>query len=189
MLIRILPPFYEALQIPDRDARCERIRQRGIQMMIKDGQYAAALAALRQLPERQPKLEAVCCEGMRDFRAAAECHQAAGNFKEALNCFRTIPDLDAALQMIKASGDHPAAESLEWIARLRQLVAERPEKFTKVVTSAEKKMLEEMLERALGVARKKPAPRTPGKTVAKKTAAKKPSVPRKRRPAPKDEYF
>jgi len=36
------------------------------------------------------------------------------------------------------AGYHPAAESLEWIARLRALVAERPEKFPKVVTTAEK---------------------------------------------------
>jgi DNA-binding phage protein len=37
------------------------------------------------------------------------------------------------------------------------LVAERPEKFTKMVTPAEKKLLEELLEKALGVNRRKAA--------------------------------
>jgi hypothetical protein len=180
VLIRILPPFYEALQIPDRTARCEHVRQRAIQLLIKDRQYGTALAALRELPERQLKLEAVCYEGLGDFPHAAQCHTEAGNLKEALNCYRLVPDLDAALQLIKAGGDHPAAESLEWIGRLRQLVAERPEKFTKVVTQAEKKMLEEMLERALGVTRKKPAAKTVRKAPAKKSA-----TPRKRTPPPR----
>ena len=178
VLMKILPPFYEALQIPDRTARCERIRQRAIQLLIKDKQYRTALAALRELPERQLKLEAVCYEGMGDFRGAAQCHETGGNFKEALNCYRAIPDLDAALESIKANGEHPAAESLEWISRLRQLVAERPEKFTKLVTPAEKKMLEEMLERALGVTRKKPAVKAVKKAAVKKAAARRKWTPR-----------
>jgi hypothetical protein len=41
-----------------------------------------------------------------------------------------------------------------------------------MVTPTEKKMLEDLLERALGVTRRKPVPRN--------TAKKKPSAPRKR---------
>ena len=84
----------------------------------------------------------------------------------------------AALKLVNQIADHPAAESLQWISKLQQLVAERPEKFTKVVTAAEKKVLEELLERSLGVARKKPAPR---KTAARPTVKKAPA-PRKRAP-------
>jgi hypothetical protein len=147
-----------------------------------------ALAALRALPERQSKLEAVCYEGLGDLRSAAESHLATGNLKDALNCYRAIPDLEAALELIRQIGDHPAAESPQWISRLQQLVAERPEKFTKVVTAAEKKVLEDVLERSLGVARTKPAPR---KTAAKTTAKKAPA-PRKRTPRRSDfgsEFF
>ena len=172
LLLQLLPPFYEALDVSDRAARTQRLQQRAIQQLIKDKLFAQALAALSALPERQPKLEAICQEGLGDFRSAAECHLAAGNLKEALSCYRSIPDLEAALKMLGEIGEHPAAESLQWIARLQQLVAERPEKFTKVVTPAEKKLLEELLERALGVSRRQPAPR--------KTAKKKPSAPRKR---------
>jgi hypothetical protein len=96
----------------------------------------------------------------------------AGNLKEALTCYRSIPDLEAALKLLGEIGEHPAAESLQWISRLQQLVAERPEKFTKMVTPAEKKLLEELLERALGVSRRQPAPR--------KTTKKRPPAPRKR---------
>jgi superfamily I DNA/RNA helicase len=174
LLIQLLPPFYEVVDAPDRIARTQRLQQRAIQLLIKDKLFAPALAALRALPERQPKQEAVCHEGTGDFRNAAECHLVAGNLKEALTCYRSIPDLEAALKLLSEIGEHPAAESLNWISRLQQLVAERPEKFTKAVTPAEKKLLEELLERALGVNRRKP--------VLRNMAKKKPSTPRKRAP-------
>lgn len=183
VLIRILPPFYEVLDVPDRDVRGARLRQKAIQILLKEKQFAEALAIVRALPEPQPKLEAVCHEGLKDFRTAAECHRAAGNLKEALNCYRSIPDLDAALALLREIGSHPASESLEWIARLQKLVAERPEKFTKVVTPAEKKLLEDLLERSLGVARRKPAPpKAKTKTPARRAPAKKAATPRKRTP-------
>ncbi|HMJ61676.1 MAG TPA: hypothetical protein VK493_07920, partial [Bryobacteraceae bacterium] len=78
ILIQILPPFYELLDIPDRQARLQRLQQRAIQFLIKDRQFAPALTALRELPERQPKLEAVCYEGLGDFHKAAECHASGG---------------------------------------------------------------------------------------------------------------
>ena len=182
LLIRLLPPFYEALQVSDRTIRIDRLKQRAVQLLIKEKQFTSALGALRASHERQPKLEAICLEGIGDFRAAAECHLAAGNTKEALNCYRSIPDLEAALRLVGEIGDHPAAETLEWISKLQQLVAQRPEKFTKVVTAAEKKLLQEVLERGLGVSRRKPAQRKP--------TAKKAPVPRKRAPTKKEkEYF
>jgi superfamily I DNA/RNA helicase len=177
VLSRILPPFFEALGIPDAKERTRTLQQRAVVVLLKDKQHEAALALLRELPERQPKLEAACYEAMGQFREAADAYRVIGSLKEALQCYRAIPDLEAARALIREMGDHPAAESLEWIAKLQGVVAERPEKFTKVVTAAEKKLLEELLERSLGVARKKPAPR---KTTAKKTAAKKAAEPRKR---------
>ena len=171
-LIRLLPPFFEALGLPDRTARTERLQQRAIQLLIKDRRFAPALEALRALPERQPKLEAVCPEGLGDFRGAADCYRASGQLKEALNCYRAVPDLESALRVVRELGEHPAAPSLEWMAQLQALVSKRPEKFTKLVTPAEKKILGELLERALGVARPKRAAAQPR---PKKTAA-----PRKR---------
>jgi hypothetical protein len=171
ILLEVLPPLYEALDAPDRVARTHRLQQRAIQVLTKDKQFAAALAVLRTLPERQPKLEALCLQGLGDLRGAAQCHLADGNLKDALVCYRAIPDLEEALKLVGEIGEHPAAESLEWIAKLERLVAERPEKFTKMVTPAEKKLLQELLEKALGVSRPKAAPRK---------AAKKSTVPRRR---------
>jgi hypothetical protein len=179
VLIKLLPPFYEALDVPDRTARTEQLQQRAIQLLIKDKQFAPALAALRASPERQAGLEAVCHEGMGDYRSAAECHLMVGNLKEALNCYRSIPDMETALKLVAEIGEHPAAESLQWISRLQQLVAERPEKFTKVVTAAEKKVLQELLERALGVSRRKPAQPKPARNRA--PVARK-QTPRKTKP-------
>jgi hypothetical protein len=173
VLANILPPFYEALDVPDRVARTARLQQRAIQILIKEKKFAQALPVLRALPDPQPTLEAECLEGMGEFRATAERYRAAGNLKEALQCFRSIPDLEAPLKLLPELGDHPAAESLEWISKLQKLVSQRPEKFTRVVTPAEKKALEELLERSLGVTRKKPA--------QKKAAARK-RVPKKSAP-------
>lgn len=180
VLIKLLPPFYEALRVPDSAARTQRLQQRAIQLLIKDKQFAGALAALRALSDRQPKLEAVCYEGLGDFRSAAECHIAAGNLKDALNCYRSIPDLEASLKLLQEVGDHPAAESLQWMDRVRQLMAERPEKFNRTMVAAEKKLLQDILERGLGVARRKPAERKTAAPAAKKTAAKKSPAPRGR---------
>jgi hypothetical protein len=174
ILVKLLPPFYEALDLPDRDARRHRLLKRASQLLVKDKQFAPALAVLRELPERQPAVEATCHEGLGDFRKAAECHQLAGNLKEALHCYRSIPDFEAALKLVGEMGDHPAADSLRWIAELQQLVSRRPDKFTKVMTPAEKKLLEEILERSLGVARRKP---TPKKTATKKTAERRKRLP------------
>lgn len=113
------------------------------------------------MPDRQPKLEGVCYEALGDFRNAAGSYRAAGLFKEALNCYRSLPDLTAAFNMAREMQDHPAAPSLEWMVRLQALVAERPDKFTKFTTPAEKKFLEQLLEQAVGVKRRKPTPRAP----------------------------
>jgi hypothetical protein len=112
---------------------------------------------------------------MGDLRGAAQCHVADGKLKEALLCYRTIPDLDEALKLVDKMGEHPAAESLQWIAKLQRLVAVRPQNFTKTVTAAEKKLLEELLEKALGVTRPKAAARRK----AKKSAVPRRRVPRK----------
>ncbi len=156
-LVNLLPPFYEALGVSDRAARTESLRRNVVQMLIGDKYFRDALNALHALPQREPKLEAACHEGLGDLRAAAECFRAAGDLKSALKCYRAIPDLDAALNLLHEIGEHPAGPSLEWTSKVRALVAERPDKFTTVVTPAEKKLLEELLEEALGVKRRKRA--------------------------------
>jgi len=175
ILLRVLPPLYEALDVPDRETRTRRLQQRAIQLLIKDKQYAAALAELRTLPERQLKLEAACLEGIGDLRGAAQCHVADGNLREALLCYRTIPDLDETLKLLDQMGEHPAAESLQWMAKVQGLVAERPQNFTKTVTAAEKKLLQEILEKALGVSRPKAAPHR----VTRKSTAPAKRAPKK----------
>ncbi len=183
ILIKTLPNLYEVLGLPDATVRLEKLRKRAIQLLMKDNQYRAALDALYALPERNPKLEGACHEGLKQFREAAECYRTAGSLKEALNCYRSIPDIGAALELIKQMGDHPAAESLQWIGRLQTLVQERPANFTKTVNAAEKKQLEQLLEQSLGVTRARP----PRKTAVKKAATPKKRVVRKRPPEP--DYF
>jgi tetratricopeptide (TPR) repeat protein len=179
VLAKILPPFYDALRLPDREQRKARLYRRAIQILMRAKRHADALAILETLPQRNPALEAACLQALGEFRRAAEAYRAAGDLKEALSCYRSIPDFDAAWALISELPDHPAAESYQWLTRLRQLVAQRPEKFTRVMLPSEKKLLEEILEQALGAQRRKPVPRKPaaGKT-APARAPRKPPVPR-----------
>ncbi len=171
VLLSLLPPLYEVLGIPNHVARTARLQDKAVHVLMKERQFAKALEVLRGLPNRQPKVEASCLQALGDFREAAESHLAAGNLLEALSCYRSAPDLEQALKLVAQIGEHPAAQSLQWIARLQELVAERPDKFTKLVTPAEKELLQDLLEKALGVARRKPVPRTKAK---KTPAARKP---------------
>lgn len=177
VLLRVMPPFYEALSVPDAAARLGFLRQRAVEMFMKDGRHAEALAVLQSSPERNPRLEAVCLEGMGDYVAAAANYRSVGDLKEALRCYRLAPDFDAALALVREIGDHPAAESLEWVARLRAVIAERPEKFNRTMLPSEKKLLQDLLEQSLGVARRTPAARKPA---ARRAPAKKTATPRKR---------
>lgn len=189
VLAKLLPPFYEALQLADRAERAKRLGQKAIQFLIKDKQYAAALDLISASGEPQPKTAAVCHEGLNDFNAAGKCYEDAGDLDEAVRCYRTAPNFEAALRLVRQSGDHPAGPSLEWIDKMQRLVAERPDNFNRVMTAPEKKLLEDLLERSLGVARKKPAIK---KAAAKKAPAKKKAaVPKKRaaKPKPWDEPF
>ena len=62
---------------------------------------------------------------------------------------------------------------------MRDLAAARPPEFTRNVLPAEKKLLEGILETALGVSRKKPGPRN---RPSKRAPAKKAPVKRPRKP-------
>ena len=177
ILLNLLPPVFELLNPPDAQARLERLRQRSLQALLKDKDFQTALTVLRELPERQPKQEALCHEGLNDFAAAAEAYLAAGDRKEALRCYRAIPDFERTLALLEEIGDHPAADSLRWVNQMRKLASERPPEFTKVMTPSEKKLLESVLEQSLGVTRKKPAARKAAATKKKAPVRRKKSAP------------
>lgn len=188
VLIKLIPKFYKALNLPDAEDRTLRLHNKALGLLMKDKMFADALALLANMGGKQPRIEAACHEGLGNLAAAAVCYKDDGDLKEALRCYRAIPDFEQSLKLVREIGDHPAAESLEWIAKMQAVVAERPEKFNRVMTAPEKKILEDLLERSLGVARKKPAAR---KAATKKAAAKKAAAPRKRAPrgSPRKDWF
>jgi hypothetical protein len=159
VLVSILADWLVALQLPDADERRQRLFERSARMFMKGGRHAQALVLLRSSPERRLDLEAECLEGTGEFAAAAAAYRGLGKREQALACYRALPDFEAAAALIREIGDHPAAESYEWLGRMRELLAARPENFNKVMKPSEKKLLEALLEQALGVARKKPVAR------------------------------
>lgn len=179
ILTRILPPFYDALGLPDAEARTARLRTRALELLLKARSYGEALEVISEFPTPQPRQQAVCYEGLGDFAKAAESYRAAGDLESALNCYRAVPDFPATLALIRELGkNHPAAPSLEWLERIQAVIAERPDNFTRVMKPSEKKLLESLLEQALGATRRKPA--AAKKTAPAKKAARKPKPPKHR---------
>lgn len=182
ILNQILPPFYDAMRLPDAGERKAKVRQRSLAHLMKNKRYQQALEVLATLPEPQRETEAVCRQALGEFEKAAALFEQAGNKKEALACLRAIPDFERAFALIREMGDHPAAESYEWLVEMQKVIARRPQNFNRVMQASEKKLLEQTLEQALGVAKKKPAPR-------KAPAAKKKAPAKKAAPVRKREFF
>ena len=176
---RILPPFYDTLGFPDAQARKDRLAQRSVQILMKNRRHAQALTILESLPEAKPKLAAECYEEVGQFAKAAAVYLELGELDKALRCYRSAPDFEAALKLVRQMDGHAARPSLEWLAEMDAVLTRRPENFNRVMTPPEKKLLEGMLERGLGVQRKKPAlKKTAPKASQKKSAPKR--APQKR---------
>ena len=116
---------------------------------------------------------------MGKYAEAAEMFRSMGKLKEALRNYRSIPDFEKALELMRELGGEPAAaESLEWIAELRQVLEKRPQNLLRIASTAEKKFLTELFEaqldgpRAAEGARQARAPRKPGTKPAGKAAVK-----------------
>ncbi len=177
---QILPPFFDALGLPDAAERKSHLAQRCVQILMKSKRYLPALTILESLPEPKPKLAAECYEASGQFDKAAALYMQLDDREKALRCFRSVPDFQSALGLVRQLEAHPARASLEWLDELSTLLARRPENFNRAMTPPEKKLLEAMLERGLGVQRKPPAPRKA--PAARKAAAPRKALP-KRKPA------
>ena len=170
---RILPPFYDTLGFPDAQARKDRLAQRAVQILMKNRRHAQALTILESLPEAKPKLAAECYEETGQLAKAATVYLELGERDKALRCYRSVPDFKAALSLVRQMDGHAAQPSLEWLAELDAVLTRRPENFTRAMTAPEKKLLEGMLERGLGVQRKKPALNKVPQASRKKAAPKR----------------
>jgi hypothetical protein len=180
---RILPPFFDALGFPDAQARKDRLAHRAVQILMKHRRHAQALTILEGLPEAKPKLVAECYEEAGQFAKAAAIYLELGERDKALKCYRSVPDFAAAVSLVRQMEGHAAGPSLEWLAELDAVLARRPENFNRTMTPPEKKLLEGMLERGLGVQRKKPAVKKTTSGASRKKAAPK-SAPNRRKPDP-----
>jgi tetratricopeptide (TPR) repeat protein len=182
----ILPPFFDALGLPDAQARKDRLAQRAVQILMKTRRHAQALKILGRLPEPNQKLTAECYEETEQFAKAAEVWMQLRDRDRALKCYRSIPDFGAALNMVREIENHPARPSLEWLAEVDALFARRPDNFNRTMTAPEKKLLEATLERGLGVQRKKPAPKKKAPATTVKNRAPKKRAAAKRMPLQRD---
>lgn len=52
-----------------------------------------------------------------------------GDRDRALKCYRSIPDFEAALKLVRQIENHPAGPSLEWLAEVDALFVRRPDNF------------------------------------------------------------
>jgi tetratricopeptide (TPR) repeat protein len=168
--VRVLPPFYEAIQLPDAAERTARLRTNAVSRLVKARRFREVLAVLALLPERDYRFEAQCHQALENFAAAAAAYRAAGDLQGAIDCYRRVPDLAEALAAMKELKKPHAAESaLEWVAAMQALASTRPHNFNRVIKPEEKQLLQGVLETAFGVQRKK----SMKNAVAKKTVRTK----------------
>ncbi len=172
---RLLPGFFRTLQLPGYQERTQALIKRCTDLLLKDRKYRQVLEVVRLGGVEQPAIEAQCYEALEDYAQAAVFYRKLGNKEKLLTCLRAVADFDGALQVVRELKTHPARESLEWLAVMQKAIAARPANFNRVMTAAEKNLLETTLEEALGVKRRKPAK----KTAAKKTAGGSVAKPRK----------
>jgi hypothetical protein len=174
LLLELIPSLYRMFAPAEAATRIGRVRERAIRNFMRAGAYSPALQILDQMADPNPKLIAECREGLKEYEAAAADYLRAHSPQDALRCYRSIPDFDRTLQLLDNVGAHPAKASLIWIRRMRDLAAQRPAEFNKAILPSEKKLLEEVLETALGATRKK-------KATAKRSPVpgRKPGRPRK----------
>ncbi len=152
-----LPKFLELFAFPDAAKRSRAVRLTAIGKLIQEGDPREALSILELVPDADPSLRARCLEANGDLAQAAEIFLTSRAPLDALRCFRKIPDFEKALEVARTIGETPEGESLLWLDQMRKLAQNRPANFNKVVLPAEKKVLEELLENALGATRRKPA--------------------------------
>jgi hypothetical protein len=167
----LLPRLYPVLRITDAGSRVTHLIMRGIDALIRAGQFREALRMLDRHGLDLPLNRAACLEGLGEFGLAAEQYLKCGDLDSALRSFRSIPDLSRSLELLGKIKGHPAAESLEWIRRMQSLVAERPANLPKVVTPQELRYLQEILEQSLGVQRKPKKAKASGKVAPAKAGA------------------
>jgi hypothetical protein len=175
-----LPGAYKLYGIPDAAARVTAHRKQAIQKLLDKGLFPLALPLIEQDPDASPELKARVLEGMGEHGKAAEVFRSLDRPKDALRNYRAIPDVGKALALMREMGGEPAAaESLQWLGELQQVLAKRPVNLARVATAAEKKYLAAMLEAQLDGPRvkKPPVKRAPRKTTSTKVA--KPVLKRK----------
>jgi hypothetical protein len=179
-VIPILPAAYKLYGVVDAEERIKSYRRQAIQKLIAARLFASALPLIDQDPDATPALKAECYEGMGNYAEAAEILRSMGKLKDALRNYRSIPDFEKALELMRELGGEPAAaESLEWIAELRQVLEKRPPNLLRTATAAEKKFLTALFEAQLEGPRVKKAPakprapRKPGSKPAAKAAVKR----------------
>ena len=105
---QILPPFFDAIGLPDAQARKAQLAQRCLAILMKNRRHAEALNILEHLPEAQPKLAAECYEELGQQSRAAELYLKLGEREKALRCYRSAADFTAALALVRQIEGHAA---------------------------------------------------------------------------------
>ncbi|MBU0554033.1 hypothetical protein KKF91_17425 [Myxococcota bacterium] len=124
------------------------LRKAALGCLLREGaDLKAARAIHEQLRRPEPRLTAALEEAQGLFAQAAARFERLGDAASALRCWRAAGDLDKTLQHRHAAA--PAVEvALDWMARLRDVLDERPADLHKTLTAAERRWLKAQLERS-----------------------------------------
>jgi hypothetical protein len=160
----LLPVAYKLYGVVDAEQRLNSVRRNAIQQLMAAGEFTAAMPLIEQDPASTPELKAQCLEGMGRYAEAAEIFRTQGRLNDALRNYRSIPDFDKALSLMREIGaEETNAHALEWISELRQLLAKRPANLLDAASAAEKEFLIALLEEQLHKSRRQSPAKPPSK--------------------------
>jgi hypothetical protein len=130
----------------DRNAAAD-LRERLIQMLIRDERWREALDLLEGQPAVERGVLATCYEGLGDWERAAEQRVAAGELEQALEDYRQAGSLERAAELATQLDRSELADALTTAATLAR-IGQADEHRLDLLTDAERLRLAESLRRA-----------------------------------------
>ena len=128
----------------DRTAEAEKLREEALQTLIEAKQWKYADSVLANSKSEDYETRGRIKEQVRQYTEAAEAFELAHKPERALPNWRNAGRFDRAVRLAKGQ----EKTDLQWLIRMEELVAERPDQAQKRFTNSEKRSFNRMLNRA-----------------------------------------
>ena len=142
----------------DRTAEAEKLREKAVQTLVNAKQWKYADKVLASSKSENYEITGTIKEQLRQYTGAAEAFELAHKPERALRNWRNAGRIDRAVRLAKGQ----EKTDLEWLTRMKELVAQRPAQVRDRLTNSEKRRLNQLLNGAKIPETRKRTPKPPG---------------------------